>query len=673
MPTNRRFDFMLGGKGFMCPRSEYKGRIWSRSGRSDTPGQRSVTDSKFGVLPDELDHPEVWDDWSGGFGHAYRKPEAPNTYHWAENFDARFPRQLVHCQAPQLLPSRYASINVNVEGFLDVPLPGASPPIGAGAVLAYGRGFVARYVPTGLLTTGSMFDSAYEASGGGATKFTGRAAVYGSYVYIGTEASSFVRRTMDGSSYTLGPMPGRGFTVAAGRLWKRNNDFLLQSAADPDAAMSTGGWSATLNVGNRQMAIQDMTSLAGQLYVGMPDGLYVGDTSATFVNVLPGPEGQANPDNGRDLDVINGAVIGPFADDLVYYHPSTTTAAAGQIGPSARHSDRSPVRGRMRIVRALGPWWYTSLWTGSQSWLLAGRADYSGNLYWQTQQRLPHVTRASRLHFDGITTSSGGTREISTRAWLACDASGFTGTAPLYVWPIPRLNGNPLGDDPTWTPNYCGSARIDLGAADWSAPGTRKLWRAVEVWADNLASGSRWCDVYYSVDDGERMHLGRATESPKTTLWFPSWADGFVTGQSIALSIESFTTTPTITPVYRSFVLRGSLLPRAVEVITAVARIGDNVRDRMGAQMRSGAAMITDLRDMASVDGTGARPQLLMDLAGATCWVNVLKPLEESESYQKGDENPEMTVTLKMAVLDMSVNLAEPLIGIEDVAVIPAS
>jgi hypothetical protein len=277
-----------------------------------------------------------------------------------------------------------------------------------------------------------------------------------------------------------------------------------------------------------------------------------------------------------------------------------------------------------------------------------------GQYVWHTQQRLPHIVKPHRLHFDSITVASGG-RQIPNRLWVLTAASiNPGGTAPVYWMPVPTVNGNPLAPNPVFSPNYCGSARIDLGSVDWGAPGTPKIYRSVEVWADNLASGAQWGRVYYQVDNEATRHLlGTTARSPKHTLYFPSGEGAFVTGQSIALSLESFTASFGITPIYRSIVLRGALQPRSVDLITAVVRIADNVRDRQGATMRSGATMLRELRDLGNPDLTPQAVQLI-DLAGATQYVKVLGRIEEQEVYQQGMDEPEIAATLRIAVLAYS-------------------
>ena len=126
--------------------------------------------------------------------------------------------------------------------------------------------------------------------------------------------------------------------------------------------------------------------------------------------------------------------------------------------------------------------------------------------------------------------------------------------------------------------------------------------------------------------------------------------NGFVTGQAIQLSIESFNASQNVTPVYRSIVLRGALRPRGIGIISAQIRAGDNVPDRNGSTMRPGANILEDLRAVAKA----AAPVQLSDLSGATNWVVVQQPVDESAVWQEGQENPEMVASIKMTVMDFS-------------------
>lgn len=665
MPHDRQYDFTLNGKGFLLWRFEQnQGRAWQRRGQSDTAARRSDEDSKYGVLDDEIEFAAVYNDFSGGYGHAYRRPERPSSIHWAENMDVRFPHQAVHLQQLQALPpTLYPSTNINCEYLIDVPLPGVNvPPAGAGAVLALGKGYIASYTPTHLNTIGSMFDRIYEATGGGAIAFGRRAAVFGSYTYIGViDGSSFYRRGNNGTTYSLGPdQPAQVFLNSGDRLsflWKDTGGVHMRTIAQGVAndMMATSNYSATLNVGPGHLPPLDAIDRDRQVFVGMANGLHAGDAAGSFINVLPELSDQQHPDNARDLHVYNTELQIGHTAGVTSFHPSSFISEAREVGPLNR-GDRSPIHGRLRTGAALGPWEYQGVWTGSQSFIIAGRdvneQTHGYGRLWSPMWRLPNVARIHRIHFDGITTASNG-REISQRMWVATDAS-LTGTSPLYVVPLPRGNDNPLATDPTFTANYVGSARMDLGRDNRGAPITPKVFRAVEVRADMLLSGIRYADVFYTIDGGVRNYLGRANDSPKSTLYFEGVNNGFVSGHELELSIESFTASQNISPIYYEFIVRGSIRPRAVDEITAVIRMADNMKDRRGSTMRPAKKMMDELRGFTAT----VNPCRLVDLTGAEAWVLIRPGLAETEAYQVGDQYPELQVTARMAVLDFTANTA---------------
>jgi hypothetical protein len=649
--ADRRYGFLLWRFG------QGQGRAWSRKGTPDTASRRSEEDLKYSRLDDDIEFAAVYNDFSGGYGQAYRKAGMADTLHWSENMDVRFPRQAVHCQALQLLTgAAYASTNFNVEYLTDVPLRGvAAPPDGAGSVLAIGKGFAAAFTPTHLNTIGSMFDRHYEATGGGAITFGRRPATFGSYTYIGvTNGSSFYRRGHDGT-YTIGPnQPAQVFLNAGDRLaffWKTTTGAHMRTVAQGADPMGTANYSATINVGPGHLHPLDAIDRDKQIFVGMTNGLHAGDSSGTFVNVLPEISHHQHEHNAADLDVYNTEIQVPHAAGLWSYLPSAFVSAAREVGPANR-GDRSPVHGHVHAINGLGPWLYAGLWTGTQSYILAGRDMTDGSRRWNIMQRLPHVADVHRIHFDSVTTASNG-QNIKTRMWVATRQTSAAGaTSPLYVCPIPKANDNPLAIDPSFTANYTGSARMDFGRDDRGAPGTPKVFRAVEVRADMLLSGVRYADVYYSIDGGTRTYLGRANDSPRSTIWFPGLNGNFVHGHDIEISLESYTASTNISPVYYEVIVRGAMRPRTVDEITAVVRIADNMRDRRGGPMPPAADQARVLRSMAAT----VNPVYMTDLTGAGSWVLVRPGIEENEAYQVGEEHPELQMVARMAVLDFTQN-----------------
>ncbi len=685
-PVNRKFDILINQKGYMLSRAtKLQGRAWQRSGQPDTPDKRPRAVEEVGVLPPQIEYPELWNDWSGGFGYPYRQPkdtqsfygfyENPNRFHWAENMDTRFPHQLVHCQQMRLLdPTSYPSLSINVINLIDVPVPSInSQNAGVGGIFVITAGSptgtAGRLYPTGLATNGSAFDTR---NYGPVNSGPGRPAIHGSYIEVSSsmDSSYFPVYPLDDAAYAqTNTLPGNGFTTAGNRLWRYwgpvngRRIFFNSAAVTYPAVMSGGNWSFTLSLGNQQAQINDMRAYKDQVFIGAENGLYVGDQSGTFINVLEDLAGHADADNCRDLAIHNGQVVAQHVAGIYAYNPTiTTTGQVREIGPNLLNN-RSPVSGKIRALEAFGPWLYAGLWTGSQSYMLAGIDDNAPGPYsWHVMQRYPHIARPQRIYVDGVTSSSGGLNVLPQRMWAATDPSVMMvtnvigtfmaiGTAPLYYWPIPLLNGDPLSQQMGWSANYVGSARIDLGIVDSRAPATPKLYRSVTIESENLASPYLYCDVYYTIDQGTRTLLGRAIDSPRSTLYFGSTPGNFAHGFAIELSLQSFTATQSISPVYRSIIMRSTFRPDSVDVITAVIDVADGTRDREGASMRPGGTQLTELRALSRSSLGVPAAVALIDLAGATSVVEVLAPVEEMEVYQAGNDNPQVAATVKMAVM----------------------
>lgn len=687
MPVGIAGDFTLNGKPYILARASYKGRAWRRTGLPNAVRPRGTdADAQRNALPPENDFVATYDDFSGGFGDAYRNPTNPSRIHWSENFESRFPRQLVHAQGPRTLLGAATASGGSVLGdtqgrwAFQVPLSGqgaglrAGGPAGFGSVLVYGMGgnpgdgYINTYTPTGLAATGKEFDVVGEYSNVGLPNdaFSFRPALFASAAWIGTDVvhgtSTFARRALTGdanTSTTLSSMLGGPFVVAGNRMWRAGGStsqhrIFVQSVGLGSDPMATANWSATLSLGSGLNDVQDMVTLDDQVYASMQDGLYAGDLSGTFVNVLSELAGQLHPDNGRHLSVHDGGIVYPYVGGLMYYRPSLDVAESRDIGPAV-NSSRSPIRGRFRTTHSYAGWLYGGFYTGSQSYTMAGRDRGNGQYDWYPLQRLPHSSVIRHLTIDTISTPSGGglvasgNLNLPPRMWALTEVSPpdvATGTCHIYWWPIPVGDTNPLAA-PTFSANYCGSARIDFGRDNRGAPETLKVLRRIDVNTDasTFLSGSRYADVYYMLDGGTRTLLGRAQQSPRSTLYFPSGEGSFVTCYDFELSVDSFTGSLGFTPVYRSFVTHGAFLTNGPDEITAIVRIADNLRDRNGVAMRSGAAMISELRALV-----GGPPVSLIDLTGAQNWVTVQRNIGEEEIYQEGDDTPEVAAAIKMAV-----------------------
>lgn len=696
---NRKYHYLLDDKGFLLTRQPNGGRSWRRSGVADVPTRRSADDQRYGNVSDTLDHPEVWDDWSGGFGQLYRRDETPNAVTWSMNFDLRFPRQAIHSQAPQLLTNTSASLaakfRTNAEWFLDVPINvpsgGAVPPPGSGMVLALGHGYVTRFTPKDNYDAGAgaVFDVAIEMSQN-TMPFGKRPAIYGSYVYIpNLSGTAFHRRNLSDAVFTQSNIASGGqisswFQVASQQMWFQaaKGGYLRPYVAAADGNITGAGLGATVNVGNGFFNAADAVALENQLYVGFPDGPYQGNVTGTFNNVMSEIGAAVDLDNCADLDTFEGGLLAAAGPHIWWYKPSAIQSTLREVGPGGlgavpSRGSGTRIGGRFTCVTSYGRWAYAGLFTGSGSVFMAG-IDASPGLpyvWYPLHDFLGLNVKIKHIHVDQITTSSGGTR-IPNRIWAATDASWGSqagATSPMFYWEIPAGDDNPLLDT-NFIPNPMGSAAMDLPLSDWAAPATSKLWRLNQVWADGLGRGTLSgvpeveAALFYAVDAslsvfdlGSIPPSGNLATDPQVRwdTYYPSTAGSQAQGVGMKFRVESFSTGngsfpatrafhPQVT--YRAIVNRGIVMPDVLETIEAHTRIADDLPDLTGAKMRTGATMLNELRAMAE----GSAPSRLRDLAGNPLVVKVLGPIEETEVWQQGMEAPEVDATVRMAILTYS-------------------
>lgn len=698
MPVNQAADFLLNGKPFMLWRNPKGGqRSWKRERVPDTLTTqrrlwRSISQPEvYGGLPDELDHPEIWDDWSGGFGY-YRQVDKSNHFHIGFNVDTRFPGQAFLAQAPQLLPAGLGgNLKIAADFFLDVPLPVSNPIPGAGSILTVNLGAVSHLTPTSPNT----FDTATEvAPSGGLFPFGHRPALFGSYVYLPNLAGSgFHQRSLDGTSLVQGSLPASNFAVAAGRLWKSWGNSLQSCAVGADP-MTASNWSASINIGNGFLNISDLYGFQESVYAGMPDGLYVGDQTGTFNNVATNIGAAVTLDNVRDISDHNGGVVFAAADSAWWYKPST--GANSELREIWPNTDIRPfaslwsglvldpgiqipvnglsMKGRITALKGYGQWLYAGVFTGTMSFIFAGRdASGAGPYVWHPMQALPGV-KISRIHIDQVTVPSGGHPGISQRMWVGAEgsfglAAGATGAT--YFWPIPKGNGHPLADA-AFSGNSCLFGLIEQSVTDSDVPGVWKLWRKMETWLEGVGKDSAAAsDSSASASIEVNMMLdGTMAATFDSTLYFQKPKDWhyFDNTNNDAIANSALTAiklnagwhfqgaggSGNSMPVVHALVGHNVFRPRIAEQITARVRIADGVQDRFGNEMRPGAVMLDELDTMSRA----SNPFPLVDLVGRAYPVVVLPGVDEEEAYQGADDYPEVMATVKLGVIDASWNAA---------------
>ncbi len=704
---------MIGGQGFMLFRDDKTGaQGYSRTGVSDALSTqrrlyRSIsTQEVYGGMPDELDHPEYWDDWSGGALNYRADQSEPEHYHLGINMDTRFPHLAFPCQAPQVLAARYASGAGNADFFIDVPLPGTGnvPPAGAGAVLAVGKNFIASFVPTVFQNTaGSAFDFLMEASAG---NYGYRPATFGSFTYIPcTDGSAFLRRANDGATYTTSIMPASWFAVANGRLWRDwapsgGPAAVLQSVAIGTDPMVTSNWSASINIGNGQLPSKDAVAFESNILAGLPDGLYLGDQSGTFTNVATDIADSINVDNARDLTVQNGMVCFAAGANIWGYKPSSgSNSVMRQLWPitdaktfssmwsSADQPDQYYANGgaagsvnlaglkalgRVEALTGFGRWLYAGIFTGSHSFVYCGTEASAGLPYvWHPMQFI-RGAKIRRLHVDSISTASSG-KPIPQRMWVATDASFASqvgGSAPIYYWPIPEGDFTPMSDT-SFSPNYAFASYLEQSMTDSGAPGTWKAWRRLDYWTEGLGASvgdKKWMVPIRAVLDASIINnptmfqpggnVGSGAMLTTSPYGFAYWNNLNLSAVSQQIQVgwgfQGQATGGRLNPaIMHSIVSRGAFRPLTADTITCQVRCFDNDKDREGSDMPPAENQIQYLRSLSKQFS----PSFFVDIVGAAVGALVVPPIEEKEIYQGGKDYPELVATVKIGVLANGWNL----------------
>lgn len=702
--VNQQFDFLLqspGGpqNGYMLQRSG-NARSWHRTGVPDIPTKRLPQDQNYGNVSDTLDHPEVIDDWSGGPGEFRRTASNPNAYAWSINMDTRFPGMMIHSQAPQLLDNVvYSGAALNANWITTVPMGSLAQTLaGQGAVLVLGNGYLARYEPVAA----ASFILAFESTDA-PTKWGRRPAIYGSFMYLpNLTGTAWYRRGLADLLFTYSALATVGvsdwFAVSSQQMWfEAGGRGRLRSFTSSEGNLLNGAnLGATVQVGNGYFATRDAVALEDQLIVGSSDGMYAGNTTGTFNNVINDTATSFNPENFAALTTHQGYVVGAAGAHIWAFHPSTIQSITREIGPPylgmAPTLGTGPAYvGRFQAVTSYGRWLYTSLFTGSGSIFWAG-FDPGGEgpfTWYPLHDFLGMNVKVTQIHVDGITTNSGG-QMIPRRIFAVCDASWGAqagATAPIVFWPIPDGDDNPVLSQ-SFTPNFMGSASIETSYDDWQAPGTPKVWRQANIYGSRLPitpyvgwklgplqpATPMYCGtnnsiilyppmpaftLSYVIDAGAQIALVNATGTGTVNGNIYFNPGGSITGHEIRWRLDSQPTNnigilPAVSawPVYRAIIGRGAVAPPVFETIEVKAEVGRP--DRRGGNARTNAGqLVTELRDYA----TGTGPQILTDLVGNTYYVKVQGPIEEEEFWQQGRDDPQVIAGFRMAVLSFSTGL----------------
>ncbi len=612
------FDIVLNDKGYMLARREQLGeggRAWQVETRGSSIVAQTQTELRYGNQPAIIEAPMVWRTAHLGYGDSQQLAEG--RYHYATGLDARVPEQII--SGPEITELTVSGGAETVK-FVEQ---------GSKLFVISGR-YCKEIGSDDVVTSDKDFGDGNYATD--AVVFKGNI-----YVAFGTEAGDAAvwKRDSAGAWTQSGDsVKCEYFTVLNEKLWGSHSDNTIKSVTnDP---LASADWSAAYTIGDSGAAITGLCASADVVYIGKEDGLHALDADGAGKMLAPELRGIQDASNGRNVVAWHGSIWLPHLRGLIEYQDLGDNGfRVASAGPAKDADETNPIRGFITALVGDDRWLYAALLTsGGDTYILAGRESQGGGerLIWHPLA-LMSSEECRAMHIAGLWTSP--------RLMLGRDNDA------AYIL-LPRYGDNPLQDSLC---RYSLTGSIYLPAHSWGAPTTAKIWKSVEIEAENL-SAVRYIDVYVRIDGGSWQEVGTANVSPRHTIAFPTSG---MAGNKIEVRLD-FTTSANTEPItLRSVVLRGAERPSLTDVITAVVRCADNLPRRDSKRcMRTGAEIKTELKNLAS----SAESVILVDKVGTRRRVLVLPPVEEAEIEEQGGRapkaSPEELLTVRMAVFSVS-------------------
>lgn len=615
------YDIELNGKGYMLARQDQLGR-GARSWNVEAQGYSNVSltseESRYASQPPQVETVMVWESFHRGYGDELQR--AIGRYNYSENVDCRFPNQIL--PGPKLYAIYVGgSISLKPSKFIEH---------------ADKLFFTAdRYVYEVNFAT----SEAVAVDDLGATHYAQDMDVFNDNLYV-TGGTKPHKRDGSGTWTALTSEDWAHFCVANGQLYAQrystidglySGNYIMGCVNDPDVAAD---WTAPYRVGDPATNITAMGAMGDLVYVGKTDGLHALDASGIGPILTPEMRPYRHDNNCVGMKAWHGAWYVPHLRGLLRYTDLGSSGfAVASVGPG-RNVAENPIHGVVTAIAGDDRWLYIALYLGSNtSCILAGREatseeEDSGPMVWHPILKTNRYINT--MHITGLTTPP--------RLFFGYDL------AIAYII-LPQNIDNPRGDTGC---RYATGGSLYLSAHDLQAPVTKKVFRSIEVQADNLST-TNYVTVYYKIDDAATWtSAGTIKAGPQGTLELSTTG---VSGYKIGVRLDWTQGSDSLPVIVKRVAVKASERPDTVDVITATVRLSDNLPLRTaGTCPRTAAAMQAELLALAEL----AQSVTLRDPAGTSYKVLVQAPVTRQEAAQTGHDPLELVATVRMSVWSTS-------------------
>lgn len=325
------------------------GRKWQVTKRRITTDVIPRPDVKALEVPGEF--VIINNDWSKG---VYGDRAAPvGTYHNAYSIETRIPGRLFQSFTTEAKTVALATATFGADTAVVVKHKGLIFVIAGRYAMVYSNG-------------------AYSVSQDlGASFVATDAIVWNDALLVGGDSTGIIWVRASGGSWTqTGAVYAKYFAAVEDRLWRAANNNRVYNIGPGDDPTVDASWSSEITVGANIRLITDLNSIGNRLVVSKEEGMFLGDQSAIFPNVLPDVEMILDSDNGINTLTRGVEVFYPFAKGLKYY-VSAAGPIADEVGPnmhyfSSINEDQPGLRVTAGVVE--GEWIYIATEPSMRPW-----------------------------------------------------------------------------------------------------------------------------------------------------------------------------------------------------------------------------------------------------------------------------------------------------------------
>jgi hypothetical protein len=612
--TDAPWDIILDGQGYLLARPDQLGRggrAWSSQISGSSTSQRTAAETPYGNQPPTVESPMVYNDASLGYGDS--KFTVPGRFNYSHNIDSRFPGQL------------FLSPLIN-----EISLDGTRSPT------VFFEQNNDLYCIAGRYCKRIDADGSVHLEKDLGSEATG-ACLWDGNVYVAMGLSVGIWKRSAAGVWTQSSDVYRNyFAPFKDKLWSSDTNYTVSVCIDDP--MQQSSWTAGYPVGDATYDITSLAELNDVLYIGKENGLYALVESGRYVQLMPELASSISALNCKGMIAWHGVFWVPHLRGLLSFQPQ---GANGNIvsseTPGQETQGDNEIRGRITVLTGDNHWMYAALETVSgHSYIMVAREKTGGDvgpgqLVWHPWIYVgSHDISAMFIHAS------------TTNPRLYFGISSQAGYVDLPQW-----GNNPLNDP------YCEyetSGYLVFSSHDMGAPGTPKLYKSIEVEADNVHA-SRYLRISYRTPNSIWKYplevSGREAKVTTPLRTVLSLGTAGIEGTSIEVRVEFVGKSGKKSPVLKTLIVRGAERPRPLELITtqircfsAQAQRSNNSRER-----RSMGEMVSALEALASA----GRAVWLQDVDGIEKQVVVLTPLEKSESNEEKGMSPEVICTVRMA------------------------